>query len=149
MENPQTEKDKNQKIREQVGILLVCLVLLGSGILVIRQKGTPNINFVKGGPSSTSATSVADKATSTGTNVSAATSGQTVSGATATVSSKININTASVEDLDKLPGVGPAIAQKIIDYRTQNGLFPSIEAIDNVSGIGPSKYSQMKDLISI
>ncbi|HHW01984.1 MAG TPA: competence protein ComEA [Thermoanaerobacterales bacterium] len=74
-------------------------------------------------------------------------------GETAGISSssdgKININTASLQDLDTLPGVGPATAQKIIDYRTQNGPFKSIEDIKNVSGIGDKKFEQIKDKIKV
>lgn len=60
---------------------------------------------------------------------------------------KININTASLEELDSLPGIGPTIAQRIIDYRTDNGPFQTIEDIMNVSGIGPSTFDNMKELI--
>jgi competence protein ComEA len=61
----------------------------------------------------------------------------------------ININTATKEELDSLPGIGPTIAQRIIDYRDANGPFSRIEDIMNVSGIGPSTYDQIKDLITI
>jgi competence protein ComEA len=61
----------------------------------------------------------------------------------------ININTASSAELDTLPGIGPTTAQKIIDYRTQNGPFISIEDIINVSGIGPGTYEKLKDLITV
>jgi competence protein ComEA len=61
----------------------------------------------------------------------------------------ININTASPDELDTLPGIGPTTAQKIIDYRTQNGPFISIEDIINVSGIGPGTYEKLKDLITV
>jgi len=61
----------------------------------------------------------------------------------------ININTASLEELDSLPGIGPSIAQRIIDYRDQNGPFAAIEDILNVSGIGPSTFDQIKDLITV
>ena len=61
----------------------------------------------------------------------------------------VNINTASLEELDGLPGVGPTIAQRIIDYRTENGPFLTIEDIMNVSGIGPSTFDQIKDMITV
>jgi len=60
---------------------------------------------------------------------------------------KININTASVEEFDALPGIGPTIAQRIVDYRTENGPFQTIEDIMNVSGVGPSTFDNIKDLI--
>lgn len=60
---------------------------------------------------------------------------------------KININTASLEELDELPGIGPTIAQRIVDYRTENGPFQTIEDIMNVSGVGPSTFDNIKELI--
>jgi len=63
--------------------------------------------------------------------------------------SKININTADSSALDKLPGVGEVTAQRIIDYRLQNGQFGSIEDLKNVPGIGESKFNSLKDLITI
>ena len=61
----------------------------------------------------------------------------------------ININTANAELLDTLPGIGPSKAQAIIDYRNLNGSFAAIEDIQNVSGIGPSTYANIKDLITV
>ena len=60
---------------------------------------------------------------------------------------KININTASLEELDTLPGIGEATAQKIIDYRKEKGKFSKIEDIKNVKGIGDSKFEKIKDKI--
>ena len=62
---------------------------------------------------------------------------------------KININTATKGELDTLPGVGESTANKIIRYREENGKFKTIEEIKEVSGIGDSKYEQIKDLIEI
>ena len=64
-------------------------------------------------------------------------------------SGKININAADSEQLQELNGVGPATAQKIIDYRTANGRFNSIEDIKNVSGIGDKTFEKLKDYITI
>lgn len=62
---------------------------------------------------------------------------------------KININTASLEELDRLPGIGPSIAQTIIDYRTTNGPFKQIEDINAVKGIGDALFAKIKDSITV
>ena len=62
---------------------------------------------------------------------------------------KININRADSDELEKIPGVGPATAKKIIEYRTNNGNFSSIEEIKNVSGIGEKTYESMKEYITV
>lgn len=62
---------------------------------------------------------------------------------------KININTATLEELDSLPGIGLTTAQKVIDYRLANGPFAKIEDIMNVSGIGPTTFEGLKDLITV
>ena len=64
-------------------------------------------------------------------------------------STKININTANQTELETLPGIGPSTAIKIINYRKENGKFANIEDIKKVTGIGDSKYAQIKDLIKI
>ena len=65
------------------------------------------------------------------------------------VGSKVNINSASVDDLMTLKGVGESKALKIIEYRNTNGLFKSIEDIKNVSGIGETFYEKIKDYITV
>ena len=61
----------------------------------------------------------------------------------------VNINTATLDELDSLPGIGPTTAQKILDYREANGPFSTIEEIMDVSGIGPSTFEEIKDLITV
>lgn len=62
---------------------------------------------------------------------------------------KVNINTADVNELNKLNGVGPSKANAIIKYREENGSFKSIEDIKNVSGFGEATFEKIKDSISI
>jgi competence protein ComEA len=62
---------------------------------------------------------------------------------------KVNINTAGSDELQKITGVGPATAEKIINYRSANGSFRSPEDLKKVSGIGDKTYEKMKDQISI
>jgi competence protein ComEA len=62
---------------------------------------------------------------------------------------QLNINTASASELEKLPGIGPTKAQAIVDYRTQNGNFKSIEDIEKVKGIKSGVFSKVKDYIKV
>ncbi|WP_434511351.1 helix-hairpin-helix domain-containing protein [Desulfitobacterium sp. AusDCA] len=60
---------------------------------------------------------------------------------------KVNINTAGAAELDKLPGVGPALAERIIQYRTDNGPFARSEDLQKVSGIGAKTYEKMASMV--
>ena len=60
----------------------------------------------------------------------------------------VNINVATQEELELLPGIGPVIAQRIVEYRETYGPFSTIEAIQNVPGIGPAKFEDIRDWIT-
>ena len=70
-------------------------------------------------------------------------------GVNGTLYGKININTAGEQELDKLPGVGPALAQAIIEYRNNNGAFQSLSDLRKVKGIGESKYKKIEPCIEL
>jgi competence protein ComEA len=74
-------------------------------------------------------------------------SGGSGSGGAAT--GPVNLNTATVADLDSLPRIGPAMAQRIVDFRTANGKFTSIDELRNVVGIGEKTFDGLKDLVTV
>jgi competence protein ComEA len=62
---------------------------------------------------------------------------------------KVRLNSATLEELDTLPGVGPITAQKILDYRTEHGAFQTIEELDAVPGIGPARLAELTPLVDL
>ncbi|HET7758894.1 MAG TPA: helix-hairpin-helix domain-containing protein, partial [Gaiellaceae bacterium] len=77
--------------------------------------------------------------------------GASVSGGAATgagsPSAPVQLSTATLEQLDSLPGVGPVTAQKILDYRQEHGAFHSVDELDAVPGIGPKRLDQLRKLV--
>ena len=61
----------------------------------------------------------------------------------------VDLNTADLEALDTLPGVGPVTAQAILDYREENGPFSSVEELENVYGIGEKTLENLRDLVTV
>jgi competence protein ComEA len=60
----------------------------------------------------------------------------------------VHLNTATLEQLDELPGVGPVTAQKILDYRQKHGAFSSVRELDAIPGIGPARLAQLSELVA-
>jgi comEA protein len=69
------------------------------------------------------------------------------SASTALVQQKININTASAEELDALPGIGPAMAAEILNYRTAHGRFARIDELLKIKGMGPKKLEKLQPYV--
>jgi competence protein ComEA len=69
-------------------------------------------------------------------------------GATGAATGAVSLSSATLEELDQLPGVGPVTAQKIVDYRTEHGPFASVDELDAVPGIGPTRIEQLRELVT-
>ena len=73
---------------------------------------------------------------------------QATAASSSTQAGPVDINSASLEALDSLPGIGPVLAQRIIDYRTVNGPFASVEDLQQVEGVGAETFQKLKDLVT-
>lgn len=123
--------------RRHVGLALcACVILLAAGLALGRY------SVLRGGVVIT-ASGAADAVFTIGikTREASLTPGE--------MGAKININSASVDELTELPGIGPALAGRIVEYREQNGDFESIEEIMAVRGIGESVFSKIREYIFI
>jgi competence protein ComEA len=72
-----------------------------------------------------------------------------VSGAASGGAAVVDLNTATSDQLEALPGVGPVLAQHILDWRSAHGAFTAIGQLQDVSGIGPAKFAAIKDLVTL
>jgi competence protein ComEA len=75
--------------------------------------------------------------------------GTATGGAGATTSGKLDLNLATADQLDGLPGVGPVLAERIVAWRTKNGRFASVDQLGEVSGIGDKKLDGLRDLVTV
>ena len=139
-------------------ILIIVALIFCAGILFYNAFFIPDISIPSviyvdsttdetSSPENPTSAQGSEKYSSAG---SSSTSNSTSEPSTGSSSGKVNINTATAEELDeKLTGVGPAIAKRIVDYRNSVGKFNSIEEIMNVSGIGEKTFEKFKDLIFV
>lgn len=131
------------KYRFLIGSVLIAVILIGSGLIVWQKYGQ------KHNTKDSEIEALKQQNELLRTQLAGQT--QQVAGAETSQAEgeKININSADLASLDKIPSVGPAIAQRIIDYREQNGGFTTIEDIKNVKGIGDATFEKMKDMITV
>jgi len=167
--------DYIEKYRLLIGISLLILVCAGIGFLIYRENyWKPGIEArlsaqetkiaeletklsgtksepVAVDPAAIAAASTQPAAVSVSKPaeaVSAPTSSTAVP-APATQSKIVHINTATLADFDSLPGIGPVLSKRILDYREKNGPFASVEGLKKVSGIGDKTYLKFKDLLAL
>lgn len=135
------------KYRFVIGGFLVAIILAGSGFLIWNKFYQGKAN-----EENSQVTELQKQNDQLRTQLSQ-NSSQDIAGAatsnTQSASDKININTASATDLDKLPGIGPVRAGNIVAYREGKGGFKTIEEIKNIKGIGDATFEKMKDLITV
>jgi competence protein ComEA len=75
--------------------------------------------------------------------------GQPAGGGSGAPAGPVNLNAATVAELDALPGIGPVLAQRIVDYRTQHGPFSAVDQLDDVPGIGPALYARLAPQVRV
>ena len=86
---------------------------------------------------------------SSGSATAAPTDAPSTAGKTPTPGGLVDLNAATVEELDRLPGIGPVTAAAIIAWRDANGRFTSVDQLGDVDGIGPARLEKLRDLVDV
>jgi len=136
-----------QKVTGQYGWLIALVLVAGSAYLLGNSR-VPKSQTVVSDEAITQPTNTTIADIQTSLSQDPETAVENVESASET-SGLININTATTQQLDKLPGIGPTKAQAIIQYRNQNGNFVRVEDLANVKGIGPKTVEQLRDLVTL
>lgn len=137
---------KQKKFAALLIVLTLLFVAFLAGYLVGNsQSNTTQIHLETAAPTQTSGTEPVSAPETEQTGISEPASEP----AGVTASGKININTASAAELTTLPGIGEVKAQRIVDYRTQNGAFSTVEQLINVDGIGEKTLTGLLDYVTV
>ena len=111
--------------------LLACGVMLGIFLMQTRTAGTISVQCAAPDETEEAVQTVAEEAVD------------------ATADDRLDLNTATAEELQELPGIGEVIAQRIIDYRELRGRFLDPEQLMEVDGIGQAKYEKLRELVTV
>ncbi len=126
-----------EKIRKYMIPVIIAIIAIGSGISylqkgnVVIERGTTNTNFILNEEENIESDKIEE------------------TDKTESISGKVNLNTASEDELQVAPGIGPSKAQAIIKYREQYGKFTSVEELTEISGIGEKTLEKIKDYYTV
>lgn len=134
-----------EKYRVVIGCITTVLLLAVGGLLVWIDWHPPASQATSTSTVVKRSVEAGPTKTTTSTSVSTAPTSSAVPSQTGLV----NINNASVTQLDSLPGIGPTYASRIVEYRTANGAFASTRDVVKVKGIGEATYAKIKDKITV
>ncbi len=130
------------------GLPALCLVLMFlafcSGYLLGTNKTDGQLQLALANPQATTASTETAKNTQTST-----TKPSTSAPTQPTAPVKLNLNTANVDELSTLPGIGPVIAQRIVDYRNEHGAFSTFKDLDKVKGIGEARIAELQEYVYV
>lgn len=128
------------KLRDPLMILCMLFVLVSLGLFLTRRYASPDV-LTSRNPAAPLPSLQASGSEPFGPEPVPTEAGPEIE--------KLNINTATKEDLETLPGIGPVTAQRILDYRAQHGPFPSVAALLDIKGIGEATYRAILDYVTV